>query len=30
MELFTQQKTKKMSLKKEDSYKNAVRVYHPK
>ncbi|MBL0884316.1 MAG: penicillin acylase family protein, partial [Chitinophagaceae bacterium] len=30
MEMFAQQKTKKMSLKKEDAYKKAVQVYHPK
>ncbi len=30
MEMFAEQKTKKMSLKKEDAYKNAIRVYHPK
>lgn len=29
MELSTQQKTKPMTLKKEDVYKNAERVYHP-
>lgn len=29
MEMFAAQKTKKMSLKKEDAYKNAIRVYHP-
>lgn len=29
MELFTNQKTKKMSLKKEDVYRNAERIYHP-
>lgn len=29
MEMFAAQKTKKMSLKKEDVYKNAIRVYHP-
>jgi len=30
MELFTQQKTKPMTLKKEQVYQEAVRVYHPK
>ncbi len=30
MEMFAAQKTKKMSLKKEDAYKNAIQVYHPK
>jgi acyl-homoserine-lactone acylase len=29
MELFTAQQTKKMSLKKEDVYKSAERIYHP-
>ncbi|NOT77232.1 MAG: acylase [Cyclobacteriaceae bacterium] len=30
MTLFTQQKTKKMTLKKEEVYKSAKKVYHPK
>jgi len=30
MEMFAEQKTKKMSLKKEDAYKNAIQIYHPK
>ena len=30
MEMFTQFKTKTMSLSKEDTYKNAERIYHPK
>ncbi len=30
MEMYTQFQTKKMSLKKEDAYKNAKRIYHPK
>ncbi len=30
MNMFAEQKTKKMSLKKEDAYKNAIQVYHPK
>jgi hypothetical protein len=29
MELFVQQKTKPMSLKKEDVYKTAEKIYHP-
>lgn len=29
MELFAQQKTKKISLKKEDAYKTAIKIYHP-
>lgn len=29
MELWVNQKTKSMSLKKEDAYKNAERIYHP-
>ena len=30
MEMYTQFKTKTMSLSKEDAYKNAERIYHPK
>lgn len=30
MEMYTQFKTKKMSLSKENAYKNAKRIYHPK
>ena len=30
MELYTQFKTKKISLSKEDAYKNAERIYNPK
>lgn len=30
MEMFTKQQTKKMSLKKEDAYKNAIKIYNPK
>ena len=30
MEMYTQFKTKTMSLSKEDAYKNAKRIYHPK
>jgi hypothetical protein len=28
--MYTQFKTKTMSLSKEDAYKNAERIYHPK
>lgn len=30
MEMFTKYQTKKMSLKKEDAYKNAIKIYNPK